>query len=200
MIVFQEAGVPGFFISKMNGVMKKICRIFFVCVAVCLSGSVFGQTDSVRREPVKKVAFIEMRDAGGEVIYGMDLMLRGDLTEKMKKCGYELYECASADTVAGTQNFLRMGVAEDRAKIKKLGKLMRAANVLVIEQISLEDADFFIKAKIFNVEIGRFEEAVTYEKYIKERGCIEALKVRFIDKEGNISEDGCDLNNIRSYN
>lgn len=102
----------------------------------------------------KKVAVMETKTNEGVTSFQSNLVRGGMETAVSNAPGYEGYDRAAFDVILKEQNFQRSG-AVDEAQIKAMGKMAGVQYVLVTEA-SAEKNDFYIYAKLLDVETGRF--------------------------------------------
>lgn len=108
----------------------------------------------VMAQDVKKVAILETVDKEGKVEYGVELQLRGYLTDAINRTpGYDRVDMAS---IMGEHNFQRTGYVSD-AQIKKLGEMTGASSIIVAEAALYGSDRIIVTAKIIDVETARIE-------------------------------------------
>ena len=127
--------------------MKKIC--LFITLMV-LSALLMAQN-------TKKVAILETVDKENKVEYGVELQLRGYLTDAINRTpGYEGYDRVDMSSILGEHNFQRTGYVSD-AQIKKLGEMTGASSIIVAEAALYGSDRIIVTAKIIDVETARIE-------------------------------------------
>lgn len=105
----------------------------------------------------KKVAILETVDKENKVEYGVELQLRGYLTDAINRTpGYEGYDRVDMASILGEHNFQRTGLVSD-AQIKKLGEMTGASSIIVAEAAMYGSDRIIIIAKIIDVETARIE-------------------------------------------
>ena len=105
----------------------------------------------------KKVAILETVDKENKVEYGVELQLRGYLTDAINRTpGYEGYDRVDMASILGEHNFQRTGYVSD-AQIKKLGEMTGASSIIVAEAAMYGSDRIIIIAKIIDVETARIE-------------------------------------------
>ena len=105
----------------------------------------------------KKVAILETVDKENKVEYGVELQLRGYLTDAINRTpGYEGYDRVNMAQIIGEHNFQRTGYVSD-AQIKKLGEMTGASSIIVAEAAMYGSDRIIIIAKIIDVETARIE-------------------------------------------
>lgn len=105
----------------------------------------------------KKVAILETVDKENKVEYGVELQLRGYLTDAINRTpGYEGYDRVDMSSILGEHNFQRTGYVSD-AQIKKLGEMTGASSIIVAEAALYGSDRIIVTAKIIDVETARIE-------------------------------------------
>ena len=111
----------------------------------------------VMAQNTKKVAILETVDKENRVEYGVELQLRGYLTDAINRTpGYEGYDRVDMASIMGEHNFQRTGYVSD-AQIKKLGQMTGASSIIVAEAAMYGSDRIIVTAKIIDVESARIE-------------------------------------------
>lgn len=106
----------------------------------------------------KKVAILEVVDRDNAINYGVKLLLRTTLAKAITQTqGYEGYDRVDIEAIQGEQDFQRTGMVSDE-QIKRLGEMTGAAYVLVAEMAKMDESNFFVTAKILDVETAKLEK------------------------------------------
>lgn len=109
-------------------------------------------------QDVKKVAITEVVDKKGDISYGVKLVLRSCLSSAVTNTvGYEGYDRTDISSIMDEQKFQRTGLVSDD-EIKRFGEMTGASYILVAEMAQVDENDFFITAKILNVETAKLEK------------------------------------------
>ncbi|MBP7464482.1 MAG: SEL1-like repeat protein, partial [Bacteroidales bacterium] len=116
-----------------------------------------GITISVSAQ-VKNVAILETVDKENTVSYMYEVMIRSELEKSISKTsGYYAFSRSDIDQMMKEINFQISGMVSDD-QIKKLGVMTGADFVCVAEAI-VDGDNFFVTAKIINVETARIERS-----------------------------------------
>ena len=125
-------------------------RFLLFSALIMLSALVMAQN-------TKKVAILETVDKENKVEYGVELQLRGYLTDAINRTpGYEGYDRVDMSSILGEHNFQRTGYVSD-AQIKKLGEMTGASSIIVAEAALYGSDRIIVTAKIIDVETARIE-------------------------------------------
>lgn len=109
-------------------------------------------------QDVKKVAITEVVDREGDISYGIKLMFRSCLSNAVTNtAGYEGYDRVDISSIMNEQEFQRTGLVSD-VEIRKLGEMTGASYILVAEMAKVNENNFFITAKILDVETAKLEK------------------------------------------
>lgn len=109
-------------------------------------------------QDVKKVAITEVVDREGNISYGIKLMFRSCLSNAVTNTvGYEGYDRVDISSIMDEQEFQRTGLVSD-VEIRKLGEMTGASYILVAEMAKVDENNFFITAKILDVETAKLEK------------------------------------------
>lgn len=109
-------------------------------------------------QDVKKVAITEVVDKKGDIGYGIKLMLRSCLSSAVTNTfGYEGYDRTDIASIMDEQQFQRTGLVSDD-EIKRFGEMTGASYILVAEMAQIDEDNFFITAKILDVETAKLEK------------------------------------------
>lgn len=132
--------------------MKNI-RIFLLVVCLFVH---FVKVQAA--QDVKTVAITEVVDRGGDISYGIKLMFRSCLSNAVTNtAGYEGYDRVDISSIMDEQEFQRTGLVSD-AEIRELGEMTGASYILVAEMAKVDESNFFVTAKILDVETAKLEK------------------------------------------
>ena len=124
-------------------------KIFFLGIIICSLTSLYAQDD------IRRVAILETVDKENKINYGMELMLRSNISSAITNtAGYEGYDRVDLASIKGEQDFQRTGMVSD-ADIKQIGVMTGAQYILVAEAAMADNTHMIVVAKIIDVETAR---------------------------------------------
>lgn len=108
-------------------------------------------------QDVKKIAILETVDKEDNVKYGVELLVRTQMTKAIIEIdGYEAYDRISMSQIMGEHNFQRTGYVSDE-QIKEIGIAAGADYVLIMEAAYVDDETILLSSKFINIETTEIE-------------------------------------------
>lgn len=108
-------------------------------------------------QDVKKIAILETVDKEDNVKYGVELLVRTQMTKAIIEIdGYEAYDRISMSQIMGEHNFQRTGYVSEE-QIKEIGIAAGADYVLIMEAAYVDDETILLSSKFINIETTEIE-------------------------------------------